>query len=326
MAGESRRRCGSSFRRRQRARAARGWSIRAPTSCTCAAVRRCGTPASRGDRVLRAGDRGRRRSRRSLRRHRRGASAPGRSPARRRWRRSRASAGGGQARLRDSIPIAAGQRGDGLASGALVEALKYFRRAIELDPSYPEAYRRVGDAVEDIDPEAVDRVLQKSLALDPRQEVIHADLAGALGRSVGKTRRGTSCRRLAAAAGGASRALTTGERSPRSPAVRSRRSWTAGRRFGSRRADEALAEATALRTTARPRDARRLKFEPPDNRRGAQARPIGLTRQRRQDSGVAGRHSAATCARRGAAERGAAAALLDRVARGEPRCARLPRS
>jgi TolB-like protein len=69
----------------------------------------------------------------------------------------------------------------GLTTEALADALKYFRRAIELDASYAEAYHNVGDAIYDFDPELSVAFLRKSLALDPRQQIIHADLAGALG-------------------------------------------------------------------------------------------------------------------------------------------------
>ena len=70
----------------------------------------------------------------------------------------------------------------GLATSGLAEALKYFRRAIELDPSYADAYHLVGDVVFDIDSERAVAFYRKSLALDPRQDVVRTDLAGALGR------------------------------------------------------------------------------------------------------------------------------------------------
>jgi TolB-like protein len=69
----------------------------------------------------------------------------------------------------------------GLTSETLAETLKYFRRAIELDESYAEAYHDIGDAIYDFDPELSVAFLRKSLVLDPRQQIIHADLAGALG-------------------------------------------------------------------------------------------------------------------------------------------------
>jgi hypothetical protein len=69
----------------------------------------------------------------------------------------------------------------GLASDALADALKYFRRAIELDASYAEAYHLAGNAVHDFDPERALSLFRRSLALDPRQDAIHADIVGALG-------------------------------------------------------------------------------------------------------------------------------------------------
>ena len=69
----------------------------------------------------------------------------------------------------------------GLTSETLAEALKYFRHAIELDSSFAEAYHTVGDAIYDFDPALAVAFLRKSLALDPRQQIIHADLAGAFG-------------------------------------------------------------------------------------------------------------------------------------------------
>jgi TolB-like protein len=68
----------------------------------------------------------------------------------------------------------------GLASSPLTDALKYFRRAIELDPSYADAYHLIGDATFDFDPERAVAFLQKSVALDPRPEIVRFDLAGVL--------------------------------------------------------------------------------------------------------------------------------------------------
>ncbi|MCU1383704.1 MAG: serine/threonine protein kinase [Acidobacteria bacterium] len=68
----------------------------------------------------------------------------------------------------------------GLASDGLADALTYFRRAVEFDISYSDAYHLVGDAVGDFDPERAVAFFRKSLALDPRQDVVRLDLAGAL--------------------------------------------------------------------------------------------------------------------------------------------------
>jgi TolB-like protein len=57
----------------------------------------------------------------------------------------------------------------GLLSTALADTLKYFRRAIEIDPSYAEAYRLIGEAVNAFDAEQGSAFLKKSLSLDPPQ-------------------------------------------------------------------------------------------------------------------------------------------------------------
>src|SRR4051794_6300844 len=68
----------------------------------------------------------------------------------------------------------------GLASSSLTDTLKYFRRAIDLDPSYADAYHLIGDATVDFDPERAVLFLQKSVALDPRPDIVRFDLAGVL--------------------------------------------------------------------------------------------------------------------------------------------------
>ena len=68
----------------------------------------------------------------------------------------------------------------GLASDSLSETLKYFRRALDLDPSYADAYHEIGDAVFDFAPEQAASFYRTSLALDPRQDIVRIDLAGAL--------------------------------------------------------------------------------------------------------------------------------------------------
>ena len=67
----------------------------------------------------------------------------------------------------------------GLASSSLADTLKYFRRAIDLDP-YADAYHLIGDATFDFDPERAVAFLQKSVALDPRADIVRFDLAGVL--------------------------------------------------------------------------------------------------------------------------------------------------
>jgi TolB-like protein len=67
----------------------------------------------------------------------------------------------------------------GLGTDTLADALRYFRRAIELDASYAEAYHRIGDAIHDFDPDRAVAFFRRSLDLDPRQDVLHRDIAGA---------------------------------------------------------------------------------------------------------------------------------------------------
>ncbi len=67
-----------------------------------------------------------------------------------------------------------------LASDGLAETMKYFRRAIELDPSYADAYHLIGGALTDIDPERAVAFFRTSLTLDPRQDAVHTHLAEAL--------------------------------------------------------------------------------------------------------------------------------------------------
>ena len=69
----------------------------------------------------------------------------------------------------------------GLVSETLADSLKYFRRAIELDPSYAETYHLVGDDLHDFDPELAIAFFRTSLALDPRLDVSHTAMASALG-------------------------------------------------------------------------------------------------------------------------------------------------
>jgi TolB-like protein len=69
----------------------------------------------------------------------------------------------------------------GQASDALGDTLKYFRRAIELDPSYGEAYHLVGDQLHDFDPGQAIAFFRQSLALDAKLDVSRAAMASALG-------------------------------------------------------------------------------------------------------------------------------------------------
>lgn len=67
----------------------------------------------------------------------------------------------------------------GLASASLAQALGYLRHAIELDPSYAEAFRQVGDQIQDFDPERAIAFYQQALGLDPRFDVVRGALARA---------------------------------------------------------------------------------------------------------------------------------------------------
>jgi len=68
----------------------------------------------------------------------------------------------------------------GLAADSLADALGYMRRAIEIDPSFAEAYHQVGDQIQDFDPELAIRFYRRSLQLDPRMDVSRLDISFAL--------------------------------------------------------------------------------------------------------------------------------------------------
>jgi tetratricopeptide (TPR) repeat protein len=70
----------------------------------------------------------------------------------------------------------------GLASEPLADTLKYFRHAIELDPSSADAYHLVGDVIADFDSERALAFFRKSLELDSRFDVNHTAIADALWR------------------------------------------------------------------------------------------------------------------------------------------------
>ncbi len=68
----------------------------------------------------------------------------------------------------------------GLASEGLGDALKFLRRAVEVDPSYADAFHLIGDVVLGLDAETALAFYKKSLALDPRPDFVRIDLARAL--------------------------------------------------------------------------------------------------------------------------------------------------
>ncbi|PYQ74093.1 MAG: hypothetical protein DMG04_11650 [Acidobacteria bacterium] len=76
--------------------------------------------------------------------------------------------------------LAAANVAMGLASESLADTLKYLRRAIELDPSYTEAYHQVGDQVLDFDPDVALRFYRRSLQIDPEYDSSRGDTAVAL--------------------------------------------------------------------------------------------------------------------------------------------------
>jgi TolB-like protein len=226
----------------------------------------------------------------------------------------------------------------GLSSQPLVDALKYFRRAIELDASYAEAYHLTGDAINDFDPDRALAFYRRSLALDPRQAVIHSDIVSALGL----LGRDDEARNELAVIGRSNSGIATGLlalndlRNGRNaqataaalaalPSMKSTPPlWTnlvAALRLANR-ADEALAEATAM--TARfPQSCEArvmlaaLRFE---RREVAAARrladgPLAIANLPSASAGDVrcGLHAAA------ALQNGAhAAALIDRIAAQEP--------
>jgi tetratricopeptide (TPR) repeat protein len=65
----------------------------------------------------------------------------------------------------------------GLTKGSLAESLRFMRRAIEVDPSFAEAYRQIGDQIQDFAPELSVAFYKRSLALDPSLAVGHSDIA-----------------------------------------------------------------------------------------------------------------------------------------------------
>jgi hypothetical protein len=69
----------------------------------------------------------------------------------------------------------------GSVSDRLADTLKYFRHAIDFDPSAADPYRRVGDELQDIDAALAVAFFQKSLRLDPTLDPSRAAMASALG-------------------------------------------------------------------------------------------------------------------------------------------------
>jgi tetratricopeptide (TPR) repeat protein len=68
----------------------------------------------------------------------------------------------------------------GLAADSLPDALNALRRSIELDPTFAEGFHQIGNQILDFDPTRAIAFYRRAAALDPRMDVNHADLVGAL--------------------------------------------------------------------------------------------------------------------------------------------------
>ena len=55
-------------------------------------------------------------------------------------------------------------------------ALQYMRHAVDVDPSYSDAYHQIGDQISGFDPSRAIALYRKSLAIDPHLEINHFDL------------------------------------------------------------------------------------------------------------------------------------------------------
>jgi TolB-like protein len=64
-----------------------------------------------------------------------------------------------------------------LAADGLAVALRYFRRAVEADPSYADGIHLIGDLIVDFDAPRALEFYRKSLELEPRMQVNHPDMA-----------------------------------------------------------------------------------------------------------------------------------------------------
>jgi TolB-like protein/tRNA A-37 threonylcarbamoyl transferase component Bud32 len=225
-----------------------------------------------------------------------------------------------------------------LASDGLVETLKYFRRAIELDPSYADAYHLIGGVLTDIDPERAVAFFRTSLTLDPRQDAVHTHLAVALllldrDDDVKSELKAAPPARPAAGNSTALLALNEvrHERYAQAvaaftaiPDVRSVPSYSAGLVGALRlagRPDEALAEASALAARS-PQDcdavamlaALRLERRETVPAHRLADRVLAAVRESALPADIrCGLHASAALQ-----DAGAAAALLDRIARSEP--------
>jgi len=68
----------------------------------------------------------------------------------------------------------------GVSAPGLADALRFLRRAVELDPSYGEGFHQIGDQILDFDPARAINFYRASLAVDPLLEPGHTDIANAL--------------------------------------------------------------------------------------------------------------------------------------------------
>jgi TolB-like protein len=68
----------------------------------------------------------------------------------------------------------------GLTAPTLAQSLQFMRHAVDVDPTYGDGYRQIADQVGEFDVPLAMTFWRKSLAVDPRLEVNHVDLTGAL--------------------------------------------------------------------------------------------------------------------------------------------------
>ena len=68
----------------------------------------------------------------------------------------------------------------GLAADRLADALGFLKKAVTVDPTFSEGFHEIGDQILDVDPARAIAFYRRALALDPRMEINHADITGAL--------------------------------------------------------------------------------------------------------------------------------------------------
>lgn len=68
----------------------------------------------------------------------------------------------------------------GLAAPSMREALTFFKHAIDVDPSFAEAYLHAGERIQAVDPSGAVALFRKAIAADRRLEASYGDLSMAL--------------------------------------------------------------------------------------------------------------------------------------------------